>query len=111
MQWRASVIIAVTVKDATNARWPTAKSKQKRLRKMTSTLPSYTIESSRPECKPAENTASAMKINEYQAKAILAKFSVAVPRGEIAATREEAEIVARNLFNTGATAVVLKAQV
>ena len=32
-----------------------------------------------------------MKIHEYQGKAILRKYGVAVPRGEMATTREEAE--------------------
>ena len=32
-----------------------------------------------------------MKIHEYQAKAILAKYDVPVPRGEVAYTLEEAE--------------------
>ena len=32
-----------------------------------------------------------MKIHEYQAKAILSKYGVAVPRGEMVTTREEAE--------------------
>jgi succinyl-CoA synthetase beta subunit len=52
-----------------------------------------------------------MKIHEYQGKAILAKYGVAVPRGEMASTREEAETVARRLFNDGATGVVVKAQI
>jgi len=52
-----------------------------------------------------------MKIHEYQAKGILKKYGVAVPRGEMAATREEAEISAKNLFGAGATGVVVKAQI
>ena len=36
-----------------------------------------------------------MKIHEYQAKTILAKYGVAVPRGEMALTRAEAEKFAR----------------
>jgi succinyl-CoA synthetase beta subunit len=52
-----------------------------------------------------------MKIHEYQAKAILKKYGVAVPRGEMAETREEAEAVAKNLFAAGATGVVVKAQI
>ena len=52
-----------------------------------------------------------MKIHEYQAKAILAKYGVAVPRGEMVTTREAAETVAKNLFGAGATAVVVKAQI
>jgi len=52
-----------------------------------------------------------MKIHEYQAKAILKKYGVAVPRGEMAETREEAEAAARNLFAAGSTGVVVKAQI
>src|SRR5207248_2587628 len=54
---------------------------------------------------------STMKIHEYQAKAILKKYGVAVPRGEMAETREMAEEVAKTLFNAGATGVVVKAQI
>ena len=52
-----------------------------------------------------------MKIHEYQAKAILKKYGVTVPRGAMAATRDEAETIAKNLFDDGATAVVVKAQI
>ncbi len=52
-----------------------------------------------------------MKIHEYQAKGILAKYGVAVPRGEMATTREEAERVARDLMDAGAQGVVVKAQI
>jgi len=52
-----------------------------------------------------------MKIHEYQAKAILKKNGVAVPRGEMAETREEAEAAAKNLFGSGASGVVVKAQI
>jgi len=52
-----------------------------------------------------------MKIHEYQAKAILKKYGVAVPRGEMAETREQAEAVAKSLFDAGATGVVVKAQI
>jgi succinyl-CoA synthetase beta subunit len=52
-----------------------------------------------------------MKIHEYQAKGILKKYGVAVPRGQMAATREEAETAAKNLISTGATGVVVKAQI
>ncbi|MGA9039993.1 MAG: ADP-forming succinate--CoA ligase subunit beta [Terriglobales bacterium] len=52
-----------------------------------------------------------MKIHEYQAKGILRKYGVAVPRGEVATTREQAEAAAKNLFNAGATGVVVKAQI
>ncbi|HEV2022677.1 MAG TPA: ADP-forming succinate--CoA ligase subunit beta [Terriglobales bacterium] len=52
-----------------------------------------------------------MKIHEYQAKTLLAKYGVAVPRGEVATTRDEAQTTAKNLFSTGATGVVVKAQV
>ena len=52
-----------------------------------------------------------MKIHEYQAKAILKKYGVAVPRGSMAASQTEAESVARELFDAGATGVVVKAQI
>jgi succinyl-CoA synthetase beta subunit len=48
-----------------------------------------------------------MKIHEYQAKALLAKYGVPVPRGEVAFTPEEAEAAARNLGG----GVVVKAQI
>ncbi len=52
-----------------------------------------------------------MKIHEYQGKAILSKYGVVVPRGEMAATLEEAERAARKLFAAGAAGVVVKAQI
>ncbi len=52
-----------------------------------------------------------MKIHEYQAKEILKKYGVAVPRGRMATTREEAEAIARELMGAGATGVVVKAQI
>jgi len=52
-----------------------------------------------------------MKIHEYQAKEILAKYGVAVPNGEVANTLEEAAIVASKLFADGASGVVVKAQI
>jgi succinyl-CoA synthetase beta subunit len=52
-----------------------------------------------------------LKIHEYQAKAILARYGVAVPRGEVANTLEEASAVASKLFHEGATGVVVKAQI
>ena len=48
-----------------------------------------------------------MKIHEYQAKSILARYGVAVPRGEVAETAEEAGEVARRLGGP----VVVKAQI
>ena len=52
-----------------------------------------------------------MKIHEYQGKTILAKYGVAVPRGQMVTSREEAEIVTRDLLRDGATGVVVKAQI
>jgi len=52
-----------------------------------------------------------LKIHEYQAKEILAKYGVAVPKGEMANTLEEANEVTRKLFAEGATGVVVKAQI
>ena len=40
-----------------------------------------------------------MKIHEYQGKAILRKYGVAVPRGEMVTTREEAERAANDLMH------------
>ena len=48
-----------------------------------------------------------MKIHEYQAKAILAKYDVPVPRGEVVYTLEEAEAAAKKLGGS----VVVKAQI
>ena len=52
-----------------------------------------------------------MKIHEYQAKGILKKYGVAVPRGEVAETAEQAEAAAQHLFGAGASGVVVKAQI
>jgi len=48
-----------------------------------------------------------MKIHEYQAKALLARYGVPVPRGEVAHTVVEAEAAAHRLGGT----VVVKAQI
>ncbi|HUO61160.1 MAG TPA: ADP-forming succinate--CoA ligase subunit beta [Candidatus Acidoferrales bacterium] len=52
-----------------------------------------------------------MKIHEYQAKAILSKYGVAVPRGTMVESREEAERAAKDLMSAGAKGVVVKAQI
>jgi succinyl-CoA synthetase beta subunit len=52
-----------------------------------------------------------MKIHEYQAKEILRKYGVAVPRGEMAVTLEEADTAVKSLFDAGAGGVVIKAQI
>jgi succinyl-CoA synthetase beta subunit len=49
-----------------------------------------------------------MKIHEYQAKQILARYGVPIPRGEVAHTPEEAAAIARRL---GGGRVVVKAQI
>jgi succinyl-CoA synthetase beta subunit len=49
-----------------------------------------------------------MNIHEYQAKALLAQFGVAVPKGGVAYTPEEADKVARDL---GGSVWVVKAQI
>src|SRR5438132_13504702 len=49
-----------------------------------------------------------MKIHEHQAKAILAKHGVPVPRGETLANASEAAAIARRL---GTKVVVVKAQI
>src|ERR1051325_8301158 len=48
-----------------------------------------------------------MKIHEYQAKHILARYNVRIPRGEVAYTKEEAREVAEKIGRT----VVMKAQI
>ncbi len=48
-----------------------------------------------------------MKIHEYQAKALLAQHGVAIPRGEVAFSREEAFEIARKLGGI----VIVKAQI
>ncbi len=48
-----------------------------------------------------------MKIHEYQAKAILSKYGVRVPRGEVAYTKEEAREISKKLGYP----VVVKAQI
>jgi succinyl-CoA synthetase beta subunit len=48
-----------------------------------------------------------MKIHEYQAKALLARYGVPVPRGEVARTVEEADAAARKIGGS----VVVKAQI
>jgi succinyl-CoA synthetase beta subunit len=52
-----------------------------------------------------------MKIHEYQGKAILKKYGVAVPRGAMVTTREEAEAVSKDILGSGASGVVVKAQI
>src|SRR5216110_523074 len=52
-----------------------------------------------------------MKIHEYQAKGILKRYGVAVPQGSMAASREEAESIAKELLDSGSTGVVVKAQI
>jgi succinyl-CoA synthetase beta subunit len=49
-----------------------------------------------------------VKIHEYQAKSVLARFGVPVPRGEVTFTAAEAGEAARRL---GGTVVVIKAQI
>ena len=49
-----------------------------------------------------------MKIHEYQAKAILARHGVPVPRGEVTSTAAEASAIAKRL---GGAVVVVKAQI
>src|ERR1700681_3473087 len=48
-----------------------------------------------------------MKIHEYQAKALLAKYDVPVPRGEVAFTVDEVETAAKQIGGS----VVVKAQI
>ncbi|MBI5453089.1 MAG: ADP-forming succinate--CoA ligase subunit beta [Deltaproteobacteria bacterium] len=52
-----------------------------------------------------------MNIHEYQAKQILAKYGVAVPKGKIAFTPAEAEEAAREFLNEANGVCVVKAQI
>jgi succinyl-CoA synthetase beta subunit len=53
-----------------------------------------------------------MKIHEYQAKQIFARYGVPIPRGYPAATVDEAEAAAKKLAQeTGSPVVVVKAQI
>ena len=49
-----------------------------------------------------------MKIHEYQAKEILSRHGVAIPRGQLATTPEQARTIAERL---GTSRVVVKAQI
>jgi succinyl-CoA synthetase beta subunit len=53
-----------------------------------------------------------MKIHEYQAKQIFARYGVPIPRGHAATTVDEAEAAAKKLAEeTGSPVVVVKAQI
>ena len=49
-----------------------------------------------------------MKIHEYQAKAVLSKYGIPIPRGEVAFTAQEAADIAKRL---GSSITVVKAQI
>ena len=51
-----------------------------------------------------------MNIHEYQAKEILSKYGVAVPKGRVAFTPDEAEEIAKDLLKNNSVCVV-KAQI
>src|SRR5260370_31570907 len=53
---------------------------------------------------------TSMKIHEYQAKAILSRYVVTTPRGEVAFTKEQAREAAHRL-RSHVTVVVVKAQI
>src|SRR5262245_1465244 len=59
-------------------------------------------------CKLASCFPALMKIHEYQAKTILARHGVPVPRGEVAFSATEAGEIAKRL---GSSVVVVKAQI
>ena len=60
------------------------------------------------ECNSFEKTESFMKIHEYQGKEILKKYGVAVPKGEVALTIDEAVKAAEKI---GGSTWVVKAQI
>src|ERR1700740_641203 len=57
---------------------------------------------------PLKKAEPQMKIHEYQAKAILSRYGVTTPRGEVAYTKEEAREAAQRLKSQ---IVVVKAQI
>ena len=52
-----------------------------------------------------------MKIHEYQAKALLAKYNVPVPRGTVAWNRDEAEAAVKEICALAGGSCVVKAQI
>ncbi|MDX1531540.1 MAG: ATP-grasp domain-containing protein, partial [Rhodothermales bacterium] len=52
-----------------------------------------------------------MKVHEYQAKDLLAKYDVAVQRGRVAETVEEAVRIAEQMQGEGVGMFVVKAQI
>jgi len=52
-----------------------------------------------------------LKLHEYQSKALLRDFGVAVPEGHVATTADEARESAAKLFDAGSSRVAVKAQV
>ena len=52
-----------------------------------------------------------MNIHEYQAKQILAKYGVSVPKGRIAFTPAEAEEASRDFLAEAGSVCVVKAQI
>src|SRR6266481_539476 len=60
--------------------------------------------------KVQRKTEPSMKLHEYQAKAILARYGVTTPRGEVAFTRDEAREAAHRL-RSHVNVVVVKAQI
>lgn len=52
-----------------------------------------------------------MKIHEHQGKELLARYGVAVPKGFVAFSIDEAKDAAQKLFNAGSKVVAVKAQI
>jgi len=52
-----------------------------------------------------------MNVHEYQAKALLAQYGVAVPPGEVCKTAEAAKKIAADLIAKGATLLAVKSQI
>lgn len=52
-----------------------------------------------------------MKVHEYQARELLIEAGIPVPAGQMVQSIDEAEAAAKFIFNSGATQVVIKAQV
>src|SRR5215469_8892512 len=70
----------------------------------------FRVNCSARRCENSITDGISMKIHEYQAKAILARYGVTTPRGEVAFTKEEAREAAHRL-RSHSHVIVVKAQI
>src|SRR4051812_10633444 len=63
-------------------------------------------------CTCCATTHAEMKLHEYQAKQIFARFGVPIPKGKVVLKKEDVEATAKSLIaETGNEVVVVKAQI